>query len=67
MIRQYDLETPLILIAEDDPDLNFLLYQQLADHYRVVRTNDGKEALQKMKNQVQEKSAQFQVRKVPIL
>ena len=46
MIKQVDPSVPLILIAEDDPDLNFLLHEKLGEQYRVIQAFNGKEALQ---------------------
>lgn len=48
MINAVDTNTPLVLVVEDDPDLNFLLYQQLSKQHRVIRAFNGKEALQRL-------------------
>ena len=50
LISQVDPSTPLILIAEDDPDLNLLLYEQLSNKYRVIRSFNGKDALQRLQS-----------------
>ncbi|WP_143473323.1 ATP-binding protein [Flavilitoribacter nigricans] len=39
---------PQILIVEDNPDLNTLLFDKLKDNYQVIRAYNGREALQKL-------------------
>lgn len=51
LITQVDSTAPQLLIAEDDPDLNMLLYQQLSEEYRIIRTFNGKEAMQLLKEE----------------
>ncbi len=38
---------PLLLIADDEPDMLKFLLSQLADHYEVLEANDGQEAIEK--------------------
>ncbi len=42
-----DLNLPLVLVVEDNPDLNLFISQTLAQNYRVVSAMDGEEGLEK--------------------
>lgn len=45
-------DAPIILVVEDNPDLNFILFEKLRNHYRVIRTYNGKEALERLHKEI---------------
>ncbi len=45
--EEHEPGNPIVLVAEDNPDLRSYLHDQLKGHYQVMQTNNGEEALAK--------------------